>query len=773
MADMAVFADDTVHILVEPLSDPAAIRGYIWSFDGGKTYSDTTNTNTLIRSWNAEDSGYQNLSVQAYDSRNVFSDLVEFKVFVMVCRPTISIIAASPVDFHSMSVLSISRSSGCPHIEYVLWSFDGGITFIDTTPNGVLLKQWSISDTGRDVAVAAIAQVARGLFSEPALCTIHVGCCRPTITITGDSVSSFSDGTLLRIVNTAPCSVACYLWAFDQSVSFTDTTYNPSYFKQWQRQDSGMRTVIAAARTGAGIVSVPDTFLIRIFAEASLISLPDDTTVTANDTVTLRARSSSVHSELSRFFWSIDHSVQAIATDSGALRYSWTPDQAGTHCVMVSAVDAYGAYSAADSMLITVVAVFPSLTVPLDTLVGRNDTVTASVIAEQPRGTILRYLWNVNSISWTDSGTSAVRKIWYQGSDTVRVIAGARDDHGNLGIDSFHIFFNAPPINLRMIAPAADDTLIFRWIDSTFSRRKVIFHFSAFDRNGPSDTLTYRLYLNKSPGSAPDTLMYTGRDTAVTVARLDTATNRWKLIAKDRFGDSMEAVGSFTCILQQTVCFAGHSIVAGFGSAPSGGCEDSSGGFRKKVLTTLRERRNGEAKVKSIGPLTTICGMEDKEDSCFAVGSFRAKDLWLLMRNSFPNLNADIWVLMLGVNDRYSFNELFYIVQIVDLIHANNRLACTYVINGLPYNGPGIPGVTGQKDTVFNRALSDSIKVRKQNRNIWNIDAYKVFAVNNTPNPLLFTPTDPLLHPNRLGYDTLARMLLDTMLLDTIKFRAP
>ena len=70
-------------------------------------------------------------------------------------------------------------------------------------------------------------------------------------------------------------------------------------------------------------------------------------------------------------------------------------------------------------------------------------------------------------------------------------------------------------------------------------------------------------------------------------------------------------------------------------------------------------------------------------------------------------------------------------------------------------------------DKIFNGWLADSIAVRRSanpNRNLWNINAYTKFAINDTANPKLFAPELPyLLHPNQAGYDTLSQMLLDTM----------
>ena len=662
VAGLSVFAGDTTRLTVDLLFAPAMICGYLWSFDGGKNYSDTTITNSLYRSWSAADTGVFMIAVKVYDSRGIVSDSVPFQASVELCKPILSIIADTAVDFIDPCIISVVNSSDCARVRSFIWSFDGGLTFSDTSLTGTITKRWNRSDTGKTCEVVVQAQAETGLFSEPASLKIHIDYCRPVIAINGDSVVDVSAVSRLSLSNPTPCSISHYLWSFNDGAGFTDTTFNPSILRQWRLQDVGIRIVRAAAQTTAGIISPVDTFKI------------------------------------------------------------------------------------------TIVAVEPSISAPHDTLVRAKDTVIARVQASSAGGKIVRYLWNIGSLSWTDSSDSPQLNIWRQGKDTVSVLVGARDEHGNLSVDSFHVFFNAPPENLQMLSPRDGDTIFVRSIDSAFARGTVPFKFSVSDRNGISDSLTYKLYLGNILKSLDS--VYEGRDSFYSASKLDTARYYWKLVVRDMLGDSAFITGSFTRMLQKTICFAGHSIIVGIGGSLD------SGGLRKKVLSTLRSRKGGEAKVKSVGPLPTGFLPEKKDDSCFAVSSYRARDLLTLMRNSFPFLTADTWVVMLGVNDQYSTSELQNLITLLDLIYGNNPLSYTYVINGLPYQTTRYP-----PDTVFNKWLSDSISVRQtQNRNIWNIDAYRLFSLNNAPDTALFSPVDnPLLHPNQKGYDSLAQMVLDTM----------
>jgi hypothetical protein len=759
-SDFIVFPYDTVQLSVEPIFAPALITDYVWSYGEGEKHFDTIKTNSRKKTWNIADSGVHTIAVKVIDSRGVASDSIVFHVTVTLCKPEISIMADTLGDFNTASVFSIINSSGCKHILHYLLSFNGGQTFSDTTKNDLFVKQWKKEDTGKTIDVIVRAEVVTGYFSDPASLKIHVAYCRPFITLSGDNVGYPYDSTRFNIITSTPCQISRYLWSFNNGIFFTDSTFVPSFIKRWQLQDTGTCLVLAAARTTSGILSIIDSFRILIHPNIFSVTLPPDTSIRANDTIRITSKATSDHSKISYFLWSIDNSSQLTKTTQEVLAYSWPYSQAGVHKITVRCVDINDQFSASDSMNILVLkALTPSLSVPRDTLVRAMDTINATVSATVAHGTIKRYFWNIGALSWTDSTTLPQRKIWRQGKDTVSVFVGALDEQGNIGIDSFHIYFNSPPALLQMLSPKKNDSISLRTIDSTFSRGIIPFKFSATDKNGNSDTLMYYLYLGKS--QIPDSLhkIYEGHDTAFLYSKIDTTPYYWRLVVKDRIGDSSETQGAFICFLQQTICFAGHSIIAGTGGIPD------SGGIRKKILSTLRSRKGGNAaRVKSVGPLTTGNLMPQSDDSCFAVSSYRARDLWLLMKNAFPLLNADIWVVMLGVNDSYTYNNEFrQLLWIIDTINVHNPQASTYVINGLPYEL-----VTGQ-DVSFNKWLSDSIIARqKLQRKIWDIDAYKVFAVNDTPNPVLFYSTEhPYLHPNQKGYDTLAGMILDTM------FKAP
>jgi hypothetical protein len=763
VSDTNVFAADSIRFSVETVFAPAKISGYLWSMDCGKTYPETTDVGFINKSWAIKDSGIHCIVVKVFDSRNIFSDSIKFNVTVIACRPDISIITDTFINFdsNSRSYMYIVNNSECRHILEYVWSFDSGATFPDTTPDSTIKKQWTLNDTGKTFHIVSRAIVLPGFLSEPAQTNIHINYCRPVIILSGDSVSYTGDSTRIKATLTQTCSsILWYMWSFDSAHVFWDTAKTDYVIKYWNISDTGIHTIIAKVQTSIGVVSNPDSFSIKVLAGFPHVSLPADTSIYTNDTIKITANINSSQRPTAYFTWTSDLASQEIMTADNFMSLCWPANKAGAHLITVAAVDNKGFLSNRDSMTVTTVTVLPVIKVPHDTLIKRNDTLEADIIASVAGGKIVKYLWSVGSIRWTDSGATPKLKVWYNGKDTVSVMVGARDNRGALTTDSFHVYFNSPPENLSMHSPRLSDTVIFRLTDSTYSRGSIPFRFLATDKNGSKDTLTYKLYIGKNASSLAK--VYEGTDTIWTSSTpLDTAVYYWKLTAKDRIGDSISTTGSFICLLQHTICFNGHSIVAGFGG------DNASGGFRTKVLSTLRERMGGKVKVKPVGPATTGLMSEIADDSCLAVASYKAKDIWLLMKNAFASLNADSWVVMLGVNGGYTIdgNEFFSLISIIDNIHTRNPKAATYVINALPYKNSASP------DTLFNRKLADSISVRKKRDstwNIWDIDAFKAFAINDTTNPALFDTTGfgsgtKLLHPNQAGYDTLAKILLDTM----------
>jgi len=642
--------------------------------------------------------------------------------------------------------LYATMSSSANIFDYY-WSWNGGAVYSDTTTAPVIERCWQAADTGLQT-IAIKATNTTNHVSDSAMVHVTV-IARPAVVLSGDSIAYSGDTT--HYFAGGSSGIAWYLWSIDSSEKTTDTLYSKKFVKVWSLADTGRHMIYVRAQTKNGALSFSDSIQVFVYADVPMATLPADTVVAANDTVLITAQGLSHHASVVSYRWFVDNNPAYTVTTGNSYSCTWSLNQTGTHYVTVRAVDSRGTLSEPDTMLLHVTAMYPQLKVPHDTLISRSDTSSVTLSATGVGGaTIVKYYWGVGSIWLTDSTTVPQKKLVYTGKDTLGILVGVKDSRGLMTVDSFHVFFNAPPEKLHMIKPASGDTVLYHLTDSTFYRKSITFSFSAFDRNAPRDTITYSLFAGTSTSTMQK--IYEGHDTACTKTGFDTAVYYWRLVARDRFGDSTQVTGSFRCFLQHLICFAGHSVAAGFDGAA--GC----GGYRKKVLDTLRARfGGGVARVKSVGPFITGYMSNAVDDSCFAVSGFTSKALMQVMNSSYSALTADIWVFMLGSNEGYS--QLGSLMYIVNRAHANNPNAYMYIYNALPLKE------SYGMDQIYNSWLADSVAARKKaNWNIWNINVYNVFCVGDTANPLLFTMTEtPILHPNSKGYDTLGTMVLDTI----------
>ena len=72
VADMSMFVNDTARLCAEPVFAPATIKGFLWSFDGGKSYPETTTVACIDRCWGLADTGIHVLAVKIFDTKKAY-----------------------------------------------------------------------------------------------------------------------------------------------------------------------------------------------------------------------------------------------------------------------------------------------------------------------------------------------------------------------------------------------------------------------------------------------------------------------------------------------------------------------------------------------------------------------------------------------------------------------------------------------------------------------------------------------------------------------------
>ena len=371
VADMSMFVNDTARLCAEPVFAPATIKGFLWSFDGGKSYPETTTVACIDRCWGLADTGIHVLAVKIFDTKKSISDSISFRVSVIVCRPDLALIADTVADFKDPSTFHITNNSECRHILKYIWSFDAGASFTDTTLDGSIEKQWSIRDTGRTVVVASRALIVPGLLSEPAFAAIRIGYCRPAIRLGGETLFHAGDTTRFFIETISRCPVAFYLWSFNNGLSFTDTTYSPTMVKRWEARDTAVSRVLAAAATSEGILSPIDTLGVSAVSCAPLIRLNGDSSAFVGDSTLFHANATATCSPIACYLWSIDGGAVVDTLRAPNFLKYWDLADTGRRVVYAKTQTVGGEVSAPDSCRIRVLAGLPKVSLPRDTTIFR------------------------------------------------------------------------------------------------------------------------------------------------------------------------------------------------------------------------------------------------------------------------------------------------------------------------------------------------------------------------------------------------------------------
>ena len=185
--------------------------------------------------------------------------------------------------------------------------------------------------------------------------------------------------------------------------------------------------------------------------------------------------------------------------------------------------------------------------------VAMHDSVLEKIIASDSGSIITKFYWSIGASGWSDSSgvpqsdTFQIKIASPPAGGLTRIIVGARNNDGAIGKDTFTIFFKRPLSKVMMLSPVNADSGAAQW--NTFygniGKGSIVFTFTCIDTDRALDTLTYSLLLGKDTNSlAP---VYTkGKAATFTRDSLDTSiTYFWKLLAYDRFNDSISSLGTF------------------------------------------------------------------------------------------------------------------------------------------------------------------------------------------------------------------------------------
>jgi lysophospholipase L1-like esterase len=767
--DTVVFANESVFVRAMGTDTNGWIIRYLWSMDSAG-YSRATDSAWCAAGWGAV-AGTHRVRVRAMDDDSILSAPESVLVTVRLDIPELSAMADTGVAINDTLVLYAARIDTFAAAVRYAWAEKGGL-FFDTTSVNTLAVVFGRHQAGlRTIMVKAIN--VHGLESVAESLTISVRLDPPVVTIVSDTSVAINDTIVLSATaKDQNGGIMAYVWA-RKANAFLDTTKTGDLPLRFTRKDTGDHIIKVMAIDDDSLLSNVDSVNLTVrMKPPPEVRCMDDTSVFINDSVLAHAvgTMNNSNSPITAYVWTRDRPEYTDTTAEGVLGLRFSRADIGRHTIKVKALDRDTMESLPDSMVFTVLLGAPQIRPLRDTIIPPADTVTAVIVASDANGAIKKYYWALGQSGWTDSADIPSRSFTLGLNTALPVIAGARDDDGNMALDTF-VIYSATSCSITVKQPLPHDTVCLHASDQPPG--KVVFAFSAHRRNGVSESFTYTVLCGKNPTDLIS--RYSGKDTVCTLSAIDTGRNYWKVVAVDSHNDSSAVTDSVWTILQRQVCFVGHSIVTGLGGAPD------SGGFRRIVIDTLRSIFPEKKKLKFVGPLSTNTPALAGDDSCLAVIGRRCPDIFDSLLNH-PNLTADAWVYMMGVNDGYSYAGWYYALSTIDAMHDRNPKSEIYVLSVLPLPhdtsdaGYNIDAYFRTNLAWFNRKLDSTVTIRRQqwrNRKeggIWMVDVFNPMAIlpDSVYNPVYF---DDFIHPNQKGYTLMGNRIIGTIKANTEIFK--
>jgi fibro-slime domain-containing protein len=152
-----------------------------------------------------------------------------------------------------------------------------------------------------------------------------------------------------------------------------------------------------------------------------------DTVVAIHDSIVLHAQGSTVHGGIAQYLWALDGGNYADSTDSGSIKKVWT--DIGVKTLLVKVMDTDGVYSLeADTFRVTVRLYPPQVKAMNDTSVAINDSIFIHATGLDSNGSIVRYYWALDGVTFKDSTDSGEIKVAFDTQGVNTILVEAQDD---------------------------------------------------------------------------------------------------------------------------------------------------------------------------------------------------------------------------------------------------------------------------------------------------------------------------------------------------------
>lgn len=737
---------DTLHVSLSVEGAPERNFRYCLQKEGCWNI-DTIDYADYRTTWDFPDTGLRRIAVWAIDDegRRTHCDTIVVTVSASAPRVILHGNDMGSANDTTVILLDVDDSDGVvDHFEWRIDNRDNGVIFSWSDTFRVV---WTIKDTGnRVLSVTAVDN--DGLRSTPDSIKILVTGSRPGFVLEADTQISINDTLFIRFVGTDDDGVITeYQWTEELPADRWKSSDKDTVMQVWRLPDTGRQVFYARIVDNDGLVSAPESIFVFVTAERPRLSVNASPHVSAGDSVRITAHASDPDGSVVCYRWLIHTSagVDVVSTPDSTILMAWGADDTGSHTVSVVAIDDD---SLSSEIAVCTLRVHNGSVVPVaDTILSSRDTLLVSRVAigsDEP----LMYYWDIDGNGWDDSCTGGQYRVFYSGLESVSLVCRVRFSNGLPFQDTINIYFNRPPDG-NVLLPFMHDTL---WIGMNSMPGEVDFSTPFTDPDN-------------DPINGIITWGRTGIDTfeisdSVHLPVDSVGQYQWRLVLRDSFGNEVVRSGVTVAGKEWTICFAGHSLVTGYGG------DNASGGFRAGVVSGLRDSLAPLERIRPVGPFVSegLMAGSVADDSCFAISGAFAREMLLLLDHAYKDLTADIWVLMLGVNGSFSAIEMTSTTLIMERIFERNPHARLYVLLSPPYASLGSAQRRYYNNNVTNKitATETGLIARGFAASVVRADT----ALWSTADTFSVEPTlynSDMLHPNQDGYDRLSDEILAVM----------
>lgn len=169
-ADTMVSALDTVRLVAGFHSASAPVIGYLWSFDGGKTYPETTAIGEIRLRWGVSKPGLYIGVVRAVDSNGIKSVPDYFEINVIAFRPVFSLSDSMLLCDDTNRIIRVAAANNSAPVA-MYYGFENSSTVVDSNAGGLLpIRSGCLSKC----VLSVFARDYHGLYSDTSRFTVRI-----------------------------------------------------------------------------------------------------------------------------------------------------------------------------------------------------------------------------------------------------------------------------------------------------------------------------------------------------------------------------------------------------------------------------------------------------------------------------------------------------------------------------------------------------------------------------------------------------------------------